>query len=764
MSGKEIQASLEALSEAIVLASQTDPQALANVHGQLESIRDLIEGEGAERLKKAVSLAADILQDYIFDDVDDKDVAFEIVVGTISALQEIFCDNRPIDKVEFPVGLGLDDVIIPDEPEVKPKKTKARKRKSKKALTNDGDKPVKTGVKEPVALSADPGLLGDFVLEAIEHLDASDVNLLTLETDPLEHEALNAVFRAFHTIKGIAGFLVLDEIGHLAHEAETLLDKCRNNELDLVGGVIDVTFDSVDMLKRMTESVRTCVESGDLLHPQEGMDELIDRIQVAIVGEEIEEFDLDPPPRKVGEILIDQGTVTREDVDEALIRQQETDLPKPKIGEILVNEKKASAKDVARALRVQGKVQGMHVRESIKVDAERLDRLIETIGELVIAESMVRQAEGIQKLNDTHLVQQLGQLDKITRELQEMGMGLRMVQVKGVFQKMARLVRDLSKKSGKPIDFKLTGEDTELDKNVVDQIGDPLIHLVRNAVDHGIEASTKDRLEAGKPEKGRIELRAFHKGGNIYIEIEDDGAGIDKAAVLAKAVEQGLIRKGEHLSEREIFNLILRPGFTTAKVVTDVSGRGVGMDVVKKNIDALRGQINIKSEPGKGSTFTIRLPLTLAIIDGMVVRVREDRYIIPTLSVIRSLRPKGDEAQTMLKQGEMLNLREGLVPLIRLDNLFDLTGEDEEKLDLLKTLVVIVESDGKRAGFVVDELIGQQQTVIKSLGEEMMAIDGLSGGAIMPDGRVGLILDVGGLVKQANIIEEQSYEKMSDAR
>jgi len=305
----------------------------------------------------------------------------------------------------------------------------------------------------------------------------------------------------------------------------------------------------------------------------------------------------------------------------------------------------------------------------------------------------------------------------------------------------------LSHKTNKPIEFVLSGEDTELDKAVVDKIGDPLVHMMRNAVDHGIEESKEKRRQANKPETGRIELRAFHKGGNILIEIEDDGRGLDREAILAKSRERGLIRDGDSLSEREIFNMIFEPGFSTAKKITEVSGRGVGMDVVKRNIESLRGQVDIRSEFGKGSVFTIRLPLTLAIIDGMVVRVGNERYIIPTLSIIQSLQPRRSDLTTVMDRGEMLKLQGRLVPLFRLGRLFRLKRNEP---DPTEALTVVVEDNEKLAGLIVDELIGQQQIVIKSIGEIFQGLPGIAGGAILPDGRVGLILDVGGLVRLAN--------------
>jgi len=669
-------------------------------------------------------------------------------------------------------------------------------------------------VREAKPLEGDMELMGDFVVEAKEHLDLADVHLLTLETEPENEEAVNAVFRGFHTIKGVAGFLNLDDIQALSHEAENLLDKSRKGEIKLEGPAIDVVFEAVDALKQLVGHVSDALSSGGLLEVFDELPTLLSRIRAVISG------DVPPPTpasadsnagKKVGEILVDEGAATEADVQAALKTQNEpvepqligeilikylsvtraqvdeavalqNEYPEKKLGELLVEmgattedaiekalsrqdapevrrlgeilcvDYKVPAQEVAKAIRSQKAAPQAHpqtvrVREAVKVDADRLDLLIDTIGELVIAESMVSQSPEMRQLASTDLVRQLSQLDKITRELQEMGMGLRMVPVRGIFQKMARLVRDLAKKSGKKVEFRMVGEDTELDKSVVDRIGDPLVHMVRNAVDHGLEATPEARLAAGKPESGTVELRAFHKGGSIYIEIEDDGRGLNRDAILKKAIERQLIRDTDSLSDREIWNLIFEPGFSTAEKVTDVSGRGVGMDVVKRNIEALRGQIEITSESGKGSIFSIRLPLTLAIIDGMVVRVGSERYVIPTLSIVMSVRPDQEDLESVVGRGEMMRLQGNLIPLFRLGRLFNLK---DAEVDPTKAIIVVVEDEGKHIGVLIDDILGQQQIVIKSLGETMRDIPGIAGGAIMPDGDVGLILDVGGMVKVAH--------------
>jgi two-component system chemotaxis sensor kinase CheA len=387
------------------------------------------------------------------------------------------------------------------------------------------------------------------------------------------------------------------------------------------------------------------------------------------------------------------------------------------------------------------------VKDVVRVDAERLDHLVDTIGELVITQSMVQQSAGSLTSVPPQLESQLTQLDRITRELQQASGALRMVSVRPLFQRMARLVRDLAHKKGLPVEVVMSGHDTEIDRALVDTLNDPLVHLVRNAVDHGLEARPAQRQARGKPGTGQITLRAFHQGSSIYIEVEDDGRGIDREAVLRRARSLGLVREGETPADRDLLSFLFTPGFSTARELTEVSGRGVGLDVVARNIESLRGHIQVRSEPGEGTLFSLRLPLTLAVIDGMVIKVGVERYIVPTLSIVRSMRPEPGQVVTVLGQGEMLSLPDGVLPLFRLSSLF---GTPEAIEDPTMGLVVVVEAEGRRAGLLTDELLGQQQIVIKSLRETLESAPGTAGAAIMPDGHVGLILDVGEVVKLAH--------------
>ncbi len=380
---------------------------------------------------------------------------------------------------------------------------------------------------------------------------------------------------------------------------------------------------------------------------------------------------------------------------------------------------------------------------SIRVNTDKIDTLINMVGELVITQSMLGQfgedfdMKDVEKLSDG-----LKQLERNTRELQENVMQIRMLPISFSFNRFPRLVHDLSSKLNKKIELKLSGEGTELDKTVMEKIGDPLVHLVRNSLDHGIEMP-EVRLAAGKPETGTIHLNAYHEGGNIVIDIEDDGAGLNRERILSKAIERGLVKEGETLSDRRINELIFHAGFSTAEVVSDVSGRGVGMDVVKRNIHDLGGTVEVKSEEGKGSVFTIRLPLTLAILDGQLIKVGTQTYIIPLVSIIESIQIKEEHTKSITGDAEVYRLREDYLPILRLHEIFNVASNNTE---LVNGLLVVVESEGQKVGLFIDDLLAQQQVVIKSLETNFQKVEGVSGATILGDGTVAMILDVTSLL------------------
>jgi two-component system chemotaxis sensor kinase CheA len=456
----------------------------------------------------------------------------------------------------------------------------------------------------------------------------------------------------------------------------------------------------------------------------------------------------DAEPKPLGEILVESGIVSRETLDKALSQQK-------RVGEILIEQQAVTPQQLAQALQKQ-KQQESAVQSkktdtaSIRVDTDKIDKLINLVGELVITQSMLSDLGARFEMSQISvLLERMAQLERNTREIQERVMSIRMLPIGTAFSRFPRLVRDLSAKAGKKIQLILSGEETELDKTVIESIGDPLTHLVRNSADHGLEPP-EERLDNNKPELGTIRLNAFHEGGNICITVEDDGRGLNRDKILAKAVKQGLIGENEKLSDDQIWPLIFKPGFSTAEKVTDVSGRGVGMDVVKRNIEALSGTVKIKTALGKGTIFTLKLPLTLAIIEGMTVRVGKETYIVPLLSILESIQPKAESIKTVLGKGELINVRSTYLPMMRLYEVFSL---QPEYTDPTKSILLILETEGERVAVMVDEILGQQQVVIKSMEQNFHKVDGIAGATILGDGTVGFILDVRGLIEMSRLAE-----------
>jgi two-component system, chemotaxis family, sensor kinase CheA len=451
-----------------------------------------------------------------------------------------------------------------------------------------------------------------------------------------------------------------------------------------------------------------------------------------------------PELQPLGEILVESGVVSRQTLDHALAQQK-------RVGQILVEQNAATPQQVEQALQKQKQQESAAQSKktdtaSIRVDTDKIDKLINLVGELVITQSMLSDLGSRFEMRQMPvLLERMAQLERNTREIQERVMSIRMLPIGTAFSRFPRLVRDLSAKAGKKIQLVLSGEETELDKTVIESIGDPLTHLVRNSADHGLEPP-EERLDNNKPELGTVRLNAFHEGGNICITVEDDGRGLNRDKILAKAVKQGLIAENEKLPDDQIWALIFKPGFSTAEKVTDVSGRGVGMDVVKRNIDALGGTVSIKTALGKGTTFTLKLPLTLAIIEGMTVRVGKETYIVPLLSILESIQPKAGAIKTVVGKGELINVRDTYLPMMRMYEVFSLQPEYTEPT---KAILLILETEGERVAVMVDEILGQQQVVIKSMEQNFRKVAGVAGATILGDGTVGFILDVRGMLEIA---------------
>ncbi|MBB6147028.1 two-component system chemotaxis sensor kinase CheA [Silvibacterium bohemicum] len=611
----------------------------------------------------------------------------------------------------------------------------------------------------PSSFGEDEELVGDFLVEAREHLSTIEGQLLALERSPSDMEAIHAVFRAFHTIKGLAGFLDFQVIREVAHEVETILDLARNEKLVIESTVIDVVLESGDFLQTELSSVEQSLQSGNPLaignhHP------LVAKIRSLAAPPATEAAP--PPPKKAAKPKATKKQASVETVSQpSEERPEETVVAEPIAAEPIampepsapvaakvaaVEPPPAAAPAAASAPRSAppAKEQGRGAdTNSVRVETAKLDHLMDVVGEIVVAQSLIRHNPVLALAADSRLLGDLSQLARVTAEVQRATMSMRMIPVGQLFQRVERVIRDLSRKAGKLVVLETSGVDTEIDKTVAEELADPLLHMVRNSVDHGIEMQA-DRIAAGKSAEARIRLSAHHQSGQILIEISDDGRGLDSAKIRRKAEERQLISPNAQLTDTEIYQLIFEPGFSTAEKITDVSGRGVGMDVVRRNVEKLRGRIETQSTKGLGTTFQLKLPLTLAIIDGLVVEVGINRYIIPLSGVRETFRPRPDSLFTVEGRDEMVLVREELMPVVRL---YERLGIEPRTTQPSEGLLVVLESENKRFCLLIDELRGKQEVVIKSLGEVFKDAPGFSGCAVLGDGHVGLILDIDGIYR-----------------
>ncbi len=572
-----------------------------------------------------------------------------------------------------------------------------------------------------------------FVNSTEEHLETAEGAILVLERlgEEVDHqEYLHSILRSFHTIKGNAGFLDLPLIERLSHNAETVLEEVKVGKLTLDGQSRQLILEVIDVLREGTAA---------LAQGQQCDTKRFEEMENKLAA-------FSSNPTLLGNIMVEMGTVKPGDVEEALQHQRSS------LGNILVKMGKAEPKDVEKALVTQNIRQkktpvakpSVIKAQDIRVSLDKLDKLIDLVGELVISETMIAHHPALESNELEDLRNMSRQLARYIRDLQETAMSMRMVPVSSVFQKMVRVVHDTSKKLEKKVNLKMVGEKTEVDKTLVEQVADPLLHLIRNAVDHGIEMPG-DREALGKPATGTIRLEAQHVGNEVWIIIDDDGKGLSRDIILNKAKEKGLVTdNGESLTDGEVWKLLLEPGFSTKEKVTDLSGRGVGMDVVKQNIEKLRGSISIESQLGAGSIFTLKIPLTLTIIDGLLIRVANTSYALPTNTIKETLRPQDSQITKTMNGSEMLRLREKMLPILRLHDLYQL---DTDITRLSKGMILVIEQADKMFCVFVDSILGQQQIVVKGLPESMSRIPHLSGCTILGDGQVGLILDATSLSK-----------------
>lgn len=642
----------------------------------------------------------------------------------------------------------------------------------------------------------------EFKVESLELLSVMEDGLLEIQEKGMDLELINSVFRSAHTIKGSAGMLNLEHLVRFTHVVENILDEARNGTLVLTEKMLASLLKCKDHMQTLVlfyaESIHQTPDSSLQTISQLLMEELqespspedeptpaltqevsmpIWKIRIEF-GEELFLSGMDPI--NFLRFLYTKGTPKSIVLDEKRIAslhaydplkcaitvslELETSLRREEIMEVFefiqedivlslelltsergvemdAEEESAheSSKPSARVPSQNGSTSAESnlsmVSNSLRVDSDKIDILINLIGEMVIANANVVQKSG--QMNDDALIESVSIVSHMLEEVRESAMKIRMVQIGDTFNKFKRIIHDVSKQLGKDVELVVNGGDTEMDKTIVEKISDPLIHIVRNALDHGLE-TPEERLMSGKKQKGRLELNAFHDAGTIAIQVIDDGKGLNEEKILAKAIEKGLIDPAAKLTQKEIFNLIFEPGFSTAAEVTNLSGRGVGMDVVRKNIQSLRGTVDIQSELGKGSTFTIRLPLTLAIIDGFLVRVGKTHYVIPLEMVLECVELPENHRETM-NGNDYINLRGNILTILSLRDFFK---EKAPRISRDKENVVVVRSGENRFGLIVEELLGEFQTVIKPLGKIFRGLKGIGGSAILGSGEVALIVDV----------------------
>jgi len=622
-------------------------------------------------------------------------------------------------------------------------------------------------------------IIQDFIQETIEILESLDKDLVILEETPNDTELLNRIFRSIHTVKGTSGFLGFERLTSVAHKTEDILNKLRKEDIKLTHRLMDLILIGVDGVKVLFGEIQ---EDGT---EKAEIDETVMRLEQGLMEESLKQSqgeeesgivpvpDLkisEPPstpqespaekapvkeetpkeaPKMLGELLVEKNLVSEQDILEASKEQK-------KLGEILVEKNLLEKEQLDAVLAEQREAQAKNFKnktegQTIRVDVDRLDNLLNQVGELVFERN--RLIDMVKKLSSGDGSEGHGQLgDKlgaisddlnfITGQLQMSVLKMRMIPIGRVFNKFPRVVRDLSRKIEKEVELIISGEETELDKSVIEELGDPLTHIVRNSIDHGLE-TPEEREALGKPRKGRIWLTASQEGSFIIISIKDDGRGINLEAVKKKALEKGIVtaEKLKTLTNSEIINFIFAPGFSTAKVVTDVSGRGVGMDVVRTNIKKINGSIDVKSVPGQGTEMILKLPLTLAIIQSLLVTVGQERFAIPLAVVVETLKINKSEIKTIERQ-EVLKLRNEVLSLLRMADFYKV----ETSKELENPYIVIVKAAERKLGLIVDTLLGQEEIVIKPLGELLKDTKGISGATIMGDGLVTLIVDIATLV------------------
>jgi two-component system chemotaxis sensor kinase CheA len=615
-------------------------------------------------------------------------------------------------------------------------------------------------------------IVKEFLVESYENLDRLDRDLITLEKNPNDREVLGSIFRTIHTIKGTSGFLAFNKLGAVAHVGESLLGLLRDGQKALDQDITNALLAMVDVVRQMLASIEATGVEGE--RDDDGLISRLTRLQEGLGAPEKSTGASVPErayaavglPSSIGDILMQQAGVTSGQIQLAAEKQKEGD-PR-RLGEILVEHGAARPADVVGALRVQQAARGQSASDStLRLDVALLDQLMNLVGELVLARNQILQYAN--RTEESGLLATSQRLNLITTELQEGVMKTRMQPIGNIWSKLPRTVRDLALGCGKRVRVEMEGKEIELDKTLIEAIKDPLTHIVRNSVDHGIERP-EVRQAAGKDPEGRLSLRAFHAGGQVNIEISDDGAGLDQERIRNKAVQKGLVSADQaaRLSDREIVNLVLLPGFSTAETVTNVSGRGVGMDVVKTHIEKIGGTVDLQSKPGQGVMVRMKIPLTLAIIPALIVTSGGECYAVPQVNLLELAGMNGEQARKAIETihgSPVYRLRGRLLPLVRLKNVLQTTGTGVAgslSLHSGRINIVVLEAEGRQFGLVVDEINNTEEIVVKPLSKHLKSISVYAGATIMGDGKVALILDVLGVAQCSKILAEGRERLLDD--
>jgi len=724
---------LESIEDDFVMMGQLkdnpDPELANKVFRAIHTIKGVAGFVGQKKVGELSHIMESILQKIKLEEMVAEIEVVNALLEGVDYLNEMLDDPENSNDCDISAPLTRLESLLEESKTASKKKVPKKKNNVKEAAPVPVPEEKIEPVSEPVSdgsinldefpeIEITEEMRTKFVEEALDLLDGAEGTLLNIDKAEDTHESIHEAFRAIHSFKGNCGFFGLAEFERVSHKVENKLEGLLEGYIELDQEVTSLILEIIDFLRGELCKYHETGQCGAIV----GINGILDLL------DEIEEDRPLAAPAITAEPVLPQEELIEEPVATEVVKEKPESKPKEKNPAPKSQESKPST----------------IARQDIRVDLAKLDTLINLVGELVIAETMVVRNPAIADLEDENLERAVHHLNRISSELQDIAMSVRMVPLATTFRKMTRLVYDLSNKGGKKVDLKLIGEETEVDKTVIESIGDPLVHIVRNAIDHGLE-TTEERALTTKDPVGTVSIEAVHEGGEVLIIIKDDGRGLNKDKILKKAMDRGLIQSdGSDMKDDEIFKLIFEPGFSTADKITDISGRGVGMDVVKRNIEKLKGRIQVNSVLGSGTTFILHIPLTLAIIDGMLVSVGDTQYTIPLLSIRESMRPTNDMITITPAGQEIIRVRDEMIPVLRLHELYKKQPKFSELSD---GLLVIVETSDSAVALFVDELLGQQQTVIKPLSGYLGKARAVSGCTILGNGEVSLILDVASLIE-----------------